>query len=53
MSKKTKMIISTILGIGIVGGITISPIIALAVVLLSICAVIIGGIIYMFLNDFF
>ena len=53
MNKKTKMIISTIVGVGIVGGITISPYIALAVVLLSMCAVVIGGIAYMFLEDFF
>lgn len=53
MSKKTKMIISTIVGVGIVGGIAMSPVMALAVVLLSMCAVVIGGIVYMFLEDFF
>ena len=53
MSKKTKMIISTIVGVGIVGGTAISPVIALVVVLLSMGAVGIGGIVYMFLEDFF
>jgi hypothetical protein len=53
MNKKIKMIISTIVGVGIIGGIAISPVIALAVVLLSMCAVVIGGIVYMFLEDFF
>ena len=47
------MIISTIVGVGIVGGTAISPVIALIVILLSMGAVGISTIVYLFLEDFF
>jgi hypothetical protein len=53
MNKKTKMIISTIVGVGIVGGIAISPVIALIVILLSMGDIGISMIVYLFLNDIF
>jgi hypothetical protein len=49
MSKRNKMILSAIMGIGIVGGLILSPYMLVA----SVVAVSIGFIVYCVLTEFF